>query len=143
MSGCREDGVIVFGKDFEPVTEVVGMVCPDLRGDAEVGTEESGAKLCDQLFAGIARVAETLPAEIAVETCLVTSPRKPFPNSQTVSQMRSAVAPQRSMRPTSATGIATASATLRLSPPATNALTAATIRYNVSDNIEGGSPCSI
>src|SRR5512140_974989 len=135
MGRCLQNAVIVLGMDFEPVADVVGMVCPHLRGDAEVGTQDSGAKLCDQLFAGIASVAETLPAEIAVETWLVTSPKQPFPNSQTVSQMRSAVAPQRSMRPKRATGIATASATLRLSPPATNALTGGTICYNVSDNI--------
>jgi hypothetical protein len=48
MGRCLENGVIVLGKDFEPVADVVGMVCPDLRGDAEVGTEESGAKLCGQ-----------------------------------------------------------------------------------------------
>ncbi len=74
MCGSLKDGVIVFGKDVEPVADVVGMVFPDLRRDAEVGTQERRAQFCDQLFAGIARVAETLAAEITVETCFVTSP---------------------------------------------------------------------
>jgi hypothetical protein len=62
----------VFSKDFEPVADVVGVVFPDLRGDAEVGTEERRAQFCDQLFAGISGIAETLPAEITVETGFVT-----------------------------------------------------------------------
>ena len=43
MGGRLKDGVLVFGKDFEPVADVVGVVFPDLRSDAEVGTQESGA----------------------------------------------------------------------------------------------------
>ena len=74
MCGSLKDGVIVFGKDFEPVADIVGMVFPDLRGEAEVGTQERGAQFCDELLAGIARIAETLAAEITVETCFVTSP---------------------------------------------------------------------
>lgn len=73
---CRslKDGVLVFGKDFEPVADVVGMVFPDLRRDVEVGTQERGAQFCDQLFAGIARVAEPLAAEVTIETCFMASP---------------------------------------------------------------------
>ena len=63
MCGSLKDGVLVFGKDFEPVADIVGMVFPDLRGNAEVGAQEGGTKFCDQLFAGIARVAETLAAD--------------------------------------------------------------------------------
>ena len=74
MCGSLKDGVIVLGKDFEPVADVVGMVFPDLRRDAEVGTEERGAKFCDELLAGIARVAETLAAEVTIETCCMASP---------------------------------------------------------------------
>ena len=73
MCGSLKDGVLVFGQDFEPVADIVGMVFPDFRGDAEVGTQERGAQFCDQLFAGIARVAETLAAEITIETCCVAS----------------------------------------------------------------------
>ena len=49
---CRslKDGVLVFGKDVEPVADVVGMVFPDLRRDVEVGAQEGGAKLCDELL---------------------------------------------------------------------------------------------
>ena len=74
MCGSLKDGVIVFGKDVEPGADVVGMVFPDLRGEAEVGTQERGAQFCDQLFAGIARVAETLAAEVTIETCRMASP---------------------------------------------------------------------
>ena len=80
---CRslKDGVIVFGKNFEPVADVVGMVFPDLWRDAEVGTQERGAQFCDQLFAGIACVAETLAAEVTVETCCMASPVRVMPIS--------------------------------------------------------------
>ena len=73
---CRslKDGVLVFSKDFEPVADIVGMVLPDLRGDAEVGAKEGGAKFCDELLAGIARVAETLAAEVTIETCGMACP---------------------------------------------------------------------
>jgi len=46
MCGSLKDGVIVFGKDVEPVADIVGMVFPDLRGNAEVGAQEGGAKFC-------------------------------------------------------------------------------------------------
>ena len=69
-----KDGVLVFGQDFEPVADIVGMVFPDFRGDAEVGAKEGGAKFCDELLAGIACVAEALAAEITIETCCVASP---------------------------------------------------------------------
>lgn len=78
MSGRLEDGVLVFGKDFEPVADVVGVVFPDLRSDAEVGAEECRAEFCDQLLAGIARVAETLAAEITIETCFMPRPVREF-----------------------------------------------------------------
>jgi len=42
--------VLVFLKDFCPVADVVGVVFPDLQDSLEVGTEESGAQLCDQAF---------------------------------------------------------------------------------------------
>ena len=38
MCGSLKDGVIVFGKDVEPLADVVGMVFPDLRRDVDVGT---------------------------------------------------------------------------------------------------------
>ena len=74
MCGSLKDGAIVFGKDVEPVADVVGVVFPDLRCDAEVGTQERGAQFCDQHFAGIARVAKTLAAEVTIETCCMASP---------------------------------------------------------------------
>jgi hypothetical protein len=73
-----KDGVLVFCKDFEPVADVVGMIFPDLRGEAEVDAKEGGAKLCDQLLAGIARVAETLTAEVTIETCCMACPVREF-----------------------------------------------------------------
>ena len=81
MCGGLKDGVIVFGKDFEPVADIVGMVFPDLRGEAEVGAKEGGAKLCDELLAGIARIAETLAAEVTIETCCMASPVRVMPIS--------------------------------------------------------------
>ena len=74
MGGRLKDGEIVFGQDLEPVADVVGMIFPDLRSDAEVGAKEGGAQFCDELLAGIARVAETLAAEITIETCCVPCP---------------------------------------------------------------------
>ena len=64
--------MLVALKNFEPMADVVGVVFPDLWGDAEVGTQERGAELCDQLLASIAGIAETLTAKVTVETCLVT-----------------------------------------------------------------------
>ena len=43
MGGRLKDGVLVFGKDFEPVADVVGMVFTDFRCDVEVGAKEGGA----------------------------------------------------------------------------------------------------
>ena len=74
MGRSLEDGVRVVLKDCEPVADIVGMVCADFRGDAEVGTQERGAQFCDQLFAGIAGIAETLAAEVTVETCFMACP---------------------------------------------------------------------
>ena len=74
MGRSLEDGVCVVLNDVEPVADIVGVVFPDLRGDAEVGTQESGAEFCDQLLAGIACVAETLAAEVTVETCFMACP---------------------------------------------------------------------
>ena len=71
MRGSLKDGVLVFGQDFEPVADVVGMVFPDVRGDAKVGTKKGGAQFRDEFLAGIARVAETLTAEVSIETCCV------------------------------------------------------------------------
>lgn len=50
MGRSLEDGVLVVLKDFEPVANIVGVVCPNLRGDAEVGTEERGAQFCDLIL---------------------------------------------------------------------------------------------
>ena len=74
MCGSLKDGVIVLGKDVEPVADVVGMVFPDLRRDVEVGAKERGAQFCDELLAGIACVAETLAAGVTSETCFGQSP---------------------------------------------------------------------
>ena len=78
MGSSLKDGVRVFGQDFEPMTDIVGMVFPDLRRDAEVGAKEGGAQFCNQLLAGIARIAETLAAEITIETCCVASRMREF-----------------------------------------------------------------
>ena len=71
MGRSLEDGALVLLNDFELVADIVGVVCADLRGDAEVGTQESGAQFCDEFLAGIACVAETLAAEVTVETCFM------------------------------------------------------------------------
>ena len=47
MCGSLKDGVLVFGQDFEPMADIVGMVFPDLRRDVEVGAQERGAQFCD------------------------------------------------------------------------------------------------
>ena len=78
MGRSLEDGVFVVPNDFQPVADIVGVVFPDLRGDAEVGTQESGAEFCNQLLAGIACVAETLAAEVTVETCCMACPVREF-----------------------------------------------------------------
>lgn len=58
------------------MADIVGVVFPDLRRDAKVGTQERGAQFCDQLLAGIAEIAETLAAEITVETCCMACPMR-------------------------------------------------------------------
>ena len=44
MGSSLKDGVLVFGQDFEPMADVVGMIFPDFRRDAEIGTEEGGTE---------------------------------------------------------------------------------------------------
>ena len=81
MGGGREDGACIVVEDLEPVTKIGRVILADVGRDAKVGAEEGGTQFCDQLFAGIARVAETLAAEITVETCFVTSPVSLMPIS--------------------------------------------------------------
>jgi hypothetical protein len=78
MGRSLENGVRVPLKDCEPVADIVGVVFPDLRSDAEVSTQECAAQFWDQLLAGIAGVAETLAAEVTIETCLMASPVREF-----------------------------------------------------------------
>jgi hypothetical protein len=56
------------------MADVVGLVFADFRRDADIGAEEGGAQLRDKFLAGIACIAEFLPAEVAVEARLVAGP---------------------------------------------------------------------
>jgi len=46
--------------------DVAGVVLANLRRDAQIGTEERGAQLGDQLLECVAFVSESFPAEVAV-----------------------------------------------------------------------------
>ena len=56
------------------MAEIGGVVLADVGRDAEIGAEKGGTQFRNQLLAGIARVAETLAAEITIETCCMACP---------------------------------------------------------------------
>ena len=74
MGGSGEDRALVLAEDLEPMREVRGVVFARLRRDPEIRAQERGAQLGDELFAGVARVAEALAAEVAVEAAGTLGP---------------------------------------------------------------------
>ena len=60
MRGGGEDGACVVLEDCEPVAEIGRVVIADVGRDAEIGAEEGGTKLRDQLFTRIAFIAEAV-----------------------------------------------------------------------------------
>ncbi len=67
VRGGREDRALVLAEDLEPVRQVRGVVLARLGRDAEIRAQERGTELRDKFFAGVARVAEALAADVAVE----------------------------------------------------------------------------
>jgi hypothetical protein len=55
----------------EPVPEIGGMVVPELRRDAEVGAQESGSPVPQQVPRGLTLIAKAFRAEIAFKAALV------------------------------------------------------------------------
>lgn len=74
VRGGREDRALVLAEDLEPVRQVRGVVLARLRCDAEIRAQEGSAKLGDELFTGVARIAEALTAEVAIETARTLRP---------------------------------------------------------------------
>lgn len=50
------------------------MILACLRGQGQVGTKERRAKLCDQLFLGIAFITPCLAPEFTIKTGFVLGP---------------------------------------------------------------------
>ena len=67
MGGGGEDRAALVLQNFQPRGEVGGVVVADLRGEFEIGAQESGAQLGDEFLAGIAFVAPALASEITVK----------------------------------------------------------------------------
>src|ERR1019366_3010429 len=68
MGGGGEDRAALVLQNFQPRGEVGGVVVADLRGEFEIGAQESGAQLGDEFLGGIAFVAPALASEITVKT---------------------------------------------------------------------------
>lgn len=68
---CGEDGPVVATKHLEPVGDVLGV--SELSRDRELGTEEGGSELGDELLGRIGVVTEAIP-EITRESALVSRP---------------------------------------------------------------------
>ena len=54
--------------------DIGGVIFAGLRGDAKIGTQESGTEFCNKLFAGVAFIAEALTAEVTVKAALMLCP---------------------------------------------------------------------
>ncbi len=73
--GCGgEDRPLVPAQELEPVSQVGGVILARLGRDAEIRAQEGSAQLGDEFLAGVARVAEALPAEVAVEAARMLGP---------------------------------------------------------------------
>ena len=64
-----ENRLLVGLEDGQPRREILRVIRARLIGDAEIGTEESGAEFGDQLLDCVGLIAETL-AELAIATGL-------------------------------------------------------------------------
>ncbi len=73
LGGGGEDRPLVGFQHGEPVGEIGGVILARLRGEVEIGGQESRAQFCDQLLEGIGPVGET-PAELPVEAGPVSCP---------------------------------------------------------------------
>ena len=72
--GCGgEYRPLVFLQHRQPVPEIGGVVFPHFRRDAQFRAQESGSQFRNEFLAGIAVIAETLGAEIAVKPVLRVS----------------------------------------------------------------------
>lgn len=67
VGGGGDDEPLVVLQDLQPARDVGGVILARLEGQTEVRAEEGGAELCDQFFASIAGIPETLTAEVPVQ----------------------------------------------------------------------------
>jgi hypothetical protein len=72
MGGCAEYRPLVVLQHRDPRRDIGGVILADFRREVEVGAEERCAKLGYKLLDGVAFIAETLAAEIAVKSGRVT-----------------------------------------------------------------------
>lgn len=72
-----EDRALVGFEHVEPACDIRRMVGARLKGDAEVGTEESGTDFGNEFFAGIGVITEAF-TEIAVSAMLWRRPVHQF-----------------------------------------------------------------
>jgi len=73
--GCGgEDGSLVLLQDFEPASQIAGVVLANLRRNLQVGTEKRGTKFGNQFLNGVGVVAESFLAEVPIESRSVPRP---------------------------------------------------------------------
>ena len=81
MGGCRENGAIVVLEDFQPYSDIGGVVFARLLVQFEIGTQESRSQLGNEFFAAITFIAPLLAAKVAVEALRVLRPMRIMPTS--------------------------------------------------------------
>jgi len=57
---CAEDGALVFLQHLEPMSEIGGVIVPDLRRYAEVRAKEGRAKFRHKFLPGVTLIAKPL-----------------------------------------------------------------------------------
>jgi hypothetical protein len=74
VGGGGEYRPLIFFKDAQPVPEIIGVVFPYLRRDAQFRAKKSGSQFGHEFLAGVAVIAETLCAEIPIQPMLGLRP---------------------------------------------------------------------
>jgi hypothetical protein len=81
VTGGGKDRPLVLTQDFQPRSDISGMILTGFRGDAQVGAQEGRPDLRNQFLHGVTGIAETLAAEVAVEAGGVPRPMRLMPIS--------------------------------------------------------------
>ena len=71
MRGRGKDRPLVVAQNGQPIGDVGRVIFAELGRELQIGAEESRPEFGDKFFDGIAFVAETLAAEVAVKPLLV------------------------------------------------------------------------